>query len=185
MTVPGPEQTIREYLTAGRARVAAHPVSGAQGWQAETWMGGFDAIPETVQFGKMRGDSRRQVYLVSFETRAGRKMRFACLVRRDDAGAWRFAGCAGGGVDGSPQRGHAWVNLGGGWGPFYAGGAILEDGGEVARVRLRAADGTTLEDTVEDGLVLFITDDEMRRPVMAELIDRSGRVTSQHEAMGR
>jgi hypothetical protein len=87
-------------------------------------------------------------------------------------------------VDGSPHRGHAWVNLGGGWGPFYAGGAVLENGGEVVRVRLRAADGTTLEDTVESGLVLFITDDEMRRPILAELIDRSGQIMSQHTAMG-
>jgi hypothetical protein len=51
-------------------------------------------------------------------------------------------------------------------------------------VRLRAANGTVLEDTVEDGLVLFLTDDAVQVPIAAELLDRSGHVLSQHIAMG-
>lgn len=124
---------------------------------------------------------------MAFETQAGQRMRFTCCVRQDGAGEWQFAGAAGGGADGSPRRGHPWVNLGGGGWPrqFYAGGHVLEQGGEVvARVRLRAANGAVLEDTVEDGVVLFLTDDEVRMPVSAELLDRSGHVLSQHHAMG-
>jgi hypothetical protein len=87
-------------------------------------------------------------------------------------------------VNGNPHRGHPWVNLGGGGWPkqFYAGGQVLEHVGAV--VRLRAANGTVLEDTVEDGMVLFLTDAEVRLPVYAELVDPSGQIVSQHRAMG-
>ena len=53
------------------------------------------------------------------------------------------------------------------------------------RVRLRAANGTVLEeDTVDDDVVLFLTDEQVHVPVYAELLDRSGQVVLQHHAMG-
>jgi hypothetical protein len=81
---------------------------------------------------------------------------------------------------------YPWVNLGGGgWpGQFYAGGEVLFQEQEVVRVRLRAANGTELEDSVEDGIVLFVTDHEVRMPVYAELFDGGGNLVSQHRAMG-
>jgi hypothetical protein len=41
-----------------------------------------------------------------------------------------------------------------------------------------------LEDTVEDGVVLFLTDDAVQAPITAELLNRSGHGLSQHIAMG-
>jgi hypothetical protein len=186
MTSVSPEQVIRDYLSASSVLVASQPASGTSGWQSETSVGGLDARPETIQFGKMRALARRQVHAVTFTTQAGRRMRFICCVRQDGVGAWQFAGGAGGGADSGPHRGYPWVNLGGGgWlQQFYAGGQVLEEGAEVARVRLRAANGTVLEDTVEDGVVLFLTDDAVQMPVAAELLDGSGHVLSQHIAMG-
>jgi hypothetical protein len=186
MTSVGPEQVIRDYLTASSTLVASRQSAGASGWQSETSVGGLDARPETIQFGKMRALARRQVHAVTFETQAGRRMRFICCVRKDRAGKWQLMGGAGGDADSGSQRGHPWVNLGGGGRPqqFYVGGQVLEQGAEVARVRLRAANGTVLEDTVEDGVVLFLTDDAVQAPIAAELLDRSGHVLNQHIAMG-
>jgi hypothetical protein len=185
MTSVGPEQVIRDYLTASSALVARRLSSGASGWRSETSVGGLDARPETIQFGKMRALTRRQVHAVTFETQAGRRMRFICCVRQDKAGKWQLMGGAGGGGDSGPHRDHPWVNLGGGGGPlqFYAGGQVSEQGAEVVRVRLRAANGTVLEDTVEDGVVLFVTDDPVQAPIAAELLDRGGHVVRQHIAM--
>ena len=186
MTSVSPEQVIRDYLSASSVLVASQQSSGTSGWQSETSVGGLDARSETIQFGKMRALARRQVHAVTFTTQAGRRMRFICCVRQDGVGAGQFAGGAGGGVDSGPHRGYPWVNLGGGGWPqqFYAGGQVLEQGAEVARVRLRAANGTVLEDMVEDGVVLFLTDDAVQMPVAAELLDGSGHVVSQHTAMG-
>lgn len=135
----------------------------------------------------MRAADRRRAYVVTFETHSSQRMRFVCLVRQDDAGAWRFDAASGRSMDGAPQRGHPWVNLGGGGWPqrFYAGGQALEHGGGVARVRLRAANGVTLEDALdEDATVLFLSEDAVQLPISAELLDAAGQVVAQHTAMG-
>jgi hypothetical protein len=84
----------------------------------------------------------------------------------------------------APTRGHPWANLGGGGWPrqFYAGGAIEEDNGAAARVRLRSANGVELEDTVEVGEVLFLTDEAIQTPLEVELYDGSGNLAGSHTA---
>ena len=57
--------------------------------------------------------------------------------------------------------------------------ALEDEGRIVARARLRAANGITLEDSVEDGLALFLTDDAVTPPIEAELLDVGGAVVSQ------
>lgn len=186
MTSRSPEQVIRDYLSAPHVLVASQPTPGTTGWQAETSVGGCDARPQTIQFGKVRSIPQRQVHAVTFETLTGQRMSGAYSVHQDRTGEWQVAGGAGGGVNGSPRRDHPWVNLGGGGWPsrFYAGGHVLESGGAIVRVRLRAANGTVLEDTVDDELVLFLTDEPVHVPVYAELLDRNGQVVSQHNALG-
>lgn len=171
------EQVIREFLATGRKRSGAPPHAPE----------GFDARPASIHFGKMRQVGQRQLHAVTFENHAGQRMRFICCVRSDDAGVWRFDGGAGGHADSSPHRDHPWANLGGGGWPhqFYAGGQVLDDGGVVMRVRLRTANGVTLEDTVgEDGIVLFLNDDETHVPLSVELLDGGGQIVAQHQAMG-
>lgn len=134
-------------------------------------------------FGKSRGISGRQVHALTFEDRDGRTQSWACCARRDEAGEWHFEGGAGGGMrEGACVRGHPWTNLGGGGWPshFYAGGRVEESDGQVARVRLRAANGVMLEDTVDEGVVLFVTNEEVRLPLTVELLDARGEVVSQH-----
>lgn len=186
MTSRSPEQVIRDYLSAPRILVASQPTPGTTGWRAETSVGGGDARPQTIQFGKVRSIAQRQVHAVTFETLAGLRMHGAYAVHQDRTGEWQVAGGAGGAVNGSPRRGHPWVNLGGGGWPrqFYAGGHVLEHGGAIVRVRLRAANGTVLEDTVDDDVVLFLTDDPVHVPVDAELLDLNGQVVSQHHVLG-
>lgn len=184
----GPEQAIRDFLSAAGRPITPQADSGETGWRAEASSGGFDARPETVRFGKMRAAGRRRVYIVTCETQSGQRMRFICHVRQEESGVWRFDGASGGSADGAPQRrGHPWVNLGGGGWPqrFYAGGQVLEHGDTVARVRLRAANGVTLEDTLdEDAIVLFLAEDAVRLPISAELLDAAGQVVARRDALG-
>jgi hypothetical protein len=168
MGATNPEQVIRTYLTRPEAS------------------GGFEAIPTSFQFGKMRELGQRRLVVVTFATQTPWRMRFVCHLRQDDAGTWRFAGGAGGAVDGDPHRGQPWVNLGGGgWGDrpcaFYAGGQVLEHGGSVARVRLRSANGVLMEDTPgEYDLLLFLHDDPIELPLTVELLDSADQVITQH-----
>lgn len=186
MASRSPEQVIRDYLSAQRVSVTSQPIPGASGRRTETSTGGFDARPETIQFGKARRAPHCQVHAVTFETQDGQRMRFTCCVRQDSQGEWQFTGGAGGAADHDPQRSHPWINLGGGGWPnqFYAGGHVLEHAGEVVRVLLRAANGTVLEDSVEDGVALFLTDETVQLPLYAELVDAGGRIVSQHRALG-
>jgi hypothetical protein len=111
--------------------------------------------------------------------------RFTVALAQADDGVWQVMGCAGGSAEDPPEnaptRGHPWANPGGGDWPsqFYAGGAIEEDNG-VARVRLRSANGVELEETVESGEVLFMTDDAVQTPIEVELYDSSGNLVGRH-----
>jgi hypothetical protein len=184
MASGSPQDVIRTYLTSPRMVMTTQPVPDTVGWRAEVGWGGCDAKPETIHFVKARSIPGRQVHALTFETQAGQAMSYVCYVRQDDAGDWHFVGGAGGSANGSPQRDEPWVNLGGGGWPtqFYAGGHVLDDGKGVVRVRLYAANGVMLEDTVDDGLVLFLTDSMVKLPVEAQLMDASGALVSRHTA---
>jgi hypothetical protein len=89
----------------------------------------------------------------------------------------------GGGND--PNRGRPWVNLAG-WGwpaAFYGGGKVIGNGCETAnRVRLRFKNGVELEDTIDDGLVLFIADRAVNPPAAVDILDSAGLVIESHGA---
>ncbi|MHB8596926.1 MAG: hypothetical protein ACYDER_08950 [Ktedonobacteraceae bacterium] len=57
---------------------------------------------------------------------------------------------------------------------FWAGASFLDHSLDVERVRLIFREGIVLEDTVQDDLVLFITEEKVTRPFQAEFYDRSG-----------
>lgn len=179
-----PEQVMRDYLAQPRFVTSSHEEPPGSGWRAETGTGGLDARPETIQILKTRALDARRLYAVTFEDTRGRHMLFYCHIAQDTDGDWRFEGGAGGGTrDGGPHRGHPWIKLGGGGWPrrFYAGGAVVEDDGQtVARARLRAANGVTVEDRSEDGIALFLTDDTVTLPVETELLDATGAIVSRH-----
>lgn len=181
MAVVDPTQIIAAYVTEPRVLTSETPIGG--GWQQQTWRGGVGANASTICFLKDRSIPRRRVYAVLFETEGGQRMCWTGHVTQDDTGVWHMTGGAGGGDERGPARDQPWANLGGGDGDsdFYAGGTVLSMiGRDVARVRLRAANGTIMEDTVDDGVVLFITDQPVELPLHAELYDQAGTLVGQH-----
>ncbi|MGH2502256.1 MAG: hypothetical protein ACRDID_07045, partial [Ktedonobacterales bacterium] len=163
-----------------------HPPPSAAGWHAGISRDRLIARPDTIHFGKLRQTATRQLHVVTFENTAGLRMRLYCCVRSTAAGGWLFDGGAGGGVGGEPQRSQPWVNMGGGGGPnsFYAAGRVLADGGTTALVRLHAANGVALEDSVgDDRIVLFLSDNDVQVPLEVELWDAAGRLVARHQAM--
>lgn len=187
MPGPDPRQVIRDYLGPPSVFISDTPDPRGSGWHGGPSRGGMGADVTTMRFLKARGILRRQVHAVVFDTAEGRRMRFTCYLVQDDAGDWRFDGGAGGSADGAPVRADPSVNLGaGGWpASFYAGGAVVDNGVDVARVRLIAANGTIMEDTVDAGVVLFITDQLVERPIHVELYNQAGQMVAQHGAFER
>jgi hypothetical protein len=142
----------------------------------------------TLQFLKERSIPGRRVYIVVVEDTQGHTMHFTCYVEQDSNGNWQFRGAAGDGIVGSspgPVFERAWANLGGGGMPyhFYAGGFVANHEHNVARVRLNAKNGTTVEDTVEDGMVLFLTDQRVDLPIEAELYTHDGQLIYSHKVL--
>jgi hypothetical protein len=180
-----PQQVIIDFLSAPNIITSDTPAEGRNGWRTRISQGGMDARAETFRFIKERAIPRRRVHAVTFESEAGMPVLFICSLHQSDDGNWRFVGGAGGGYAGDPIPSQPWANLGGGGGPhtFYAGGRIL-GGQDIVRVSLTAANGTQLEDTVDDGVVLFLTDEEVQEPLQARLYDHAGNLVSQHQVWG-
>ena len=172
-------QAIIDQLSA-----PAVPISNKQsggGWRSVTSRG-IGARAETIQFGKQRSIPDHLVQFVTFEDIQGMKMDFTCYLIQADQGKWKFAGGAGGSGGQKAVREHPWVNLGGGGWPdhFYAGGHVIDNGLDIVRVRLVANNGTVLEDTVQDGIALFVTASRVELPLQAELYDREDRLVGSH-----
>ncbi len=136
----------------------------------------------TIHFIKERIIPGHQLYAIMFEDDAGQQYYGNCLLRQDTAGNWRIGGASWGA--GIPVRSQPWANLGGGDGSnFYAGGYVSDNGFNVARVRLIGDNGVVLEDTVENGQVLFLTDQHVETPVKIELYDDAGKSVGSHIAL--
>ena len=190
------KQVIIDYLSLPKGEVVSQPDSNAPPVQRDGhWVlpgtvrrgGGMGARASTIKFLKERSIAQRQVHAVTFEDETGQPFHFISFVTQDTQGRWHVEmGGGGGGGSGSPasgpRRNHPWANLaGGGWEDrFWAGGWVIDNGLDVTRVRLTGSNGQVLEDTVDDGLVLFVTDQKVRVPVQVELYNRSGELVGQH-----
>lgn len=188
MSYSGPKKAIIDHLAAppGRLISQSHPSSG--GLQSSIrGPGGEDADPDTVQFVKERGGPGRQLHFVHFSSRAGDRRRFVVGVVQQQNGRWEVRGYAGGG-DGDPPRDHPWINFGAwGWPRFFCGGGTVigTNSERAARARLLFADGTTVEDAVDAGIVLFMTEAPVRLPATVEILDGTGSVLTTYEAFER
>lgn len=149
-------------------------------WRGKVSTGGHDAKAETIKFHKERAIPCHQVHYVTFEDDDGISWHGTCYVTQDECGDWHFEGFAGGSGP-NPVRAQPWANLGGGWRDYlYAGGRVSDNGLDIARVRLVSNDGTVLEDTVDDGIVLFVCEHGVELPLQAELYDRAGNLVASH-----
>jgi hypothetical protein len=170
------KEAIRESLATVRAEVP-----GAEGGSVPLRL-----RADTLRFVKKRGSPTRQLWYVTCDGEGGPKGRtrwhWTVLACQDEPGRWSAQGVAGGSGD-PPVRGRAWANLGGNWGPggFSAGGTVEDSGQGVVRVRLTDAEGRTFEDTVDDRVVLFMSQEPVAMPMRVELYDADGRAVATEE----
>ncbi|MFI5274970.1 MAG: hypothetical protein ACHQ4H_18220 [Ktedonobacterales bacterium] len=119
---------------------------------------------------------------MTLELPNGMFTRSICCVKQDASGDWWPVGASSGTVNGRPAREQLWALLGGGGWPkqFYAGAYVDDD--SVTRMRLRAANGVVIDDTIDHGVALFVTDEEITLPIEAELYDARGTLIGQQIA---
>jgi hypothetical protein len=161
-------------LVSAGARIERQPFQGRP-WKADLG---------TLDFLKQRKVLGRRLFVVAFEAEHAHRgiTQMTALVRADRFGktwiARRITGASGSGeLPSSAPR----VNVGGSWGGhgFCGGGRVDAAGADVARVRMRFANGVELEDDTEGGWVLFFTDRPVERPnAEVELLDSEGEVVS-------
>lgn len=169
-----PRHAIREWL--GEFRGPWHPPR----------TGPSRMRPETVRFVRSKDLPPRQMWFVTCEADGGsrgtERWHWTGEASRDHEGRWTAYGVSGG-SGGACLRGRPWANLGGNWGRrgFRAGGTVEDAGAGIARVRLTDREGRTFEDTVENGVVLFSSEEPVATPMRLELIDANGHVVDTDE----
>ena len=148
---------------------------------------GVKADPPTIQLLRERSIPGHQLYAVTFRDVVGQPHSGHCVIEQDKAGDWRVSGGSWSKSTQLPERAYPWISLSGGGGfghAFYACGNVHAQGRTITRVRLVSKNGVELEDTVEDGLVLFLTDQAIVLPVQVELYDDTNTLVSRHKALG-
>jgi hypothetical protein len=178
------EQAIVDYLAGepGPARQAGPP--GPGGWVAFTPSGGPGADLATIQFRKSRTFPDCQLHWVTFSSQAGRPTHAFFRAWPEPDGSW-LVNHIGGGSGGGPYRNRPWVNFTAQWndGLFAAGGEVTGDGAQQAHlVRLRFADGTSIEDRVENGVVLFFVSPGVAFPARVDILDNAAVSLASYDA---
>jgi hypothetical protein len=149
------------------------------GWTSSThYGGGPGADPATIQFVKTRTFPSCQMHYVRFTNRF-RKIPCVSVIRtwREEGGRVSVGPLGGGGAD-EPAREDPWVNMTAGWtaNRFMGGGSVIGDGAENASlVRLTFTNGAVADDTVENGVVLFVLEPvEVVMPAVVTVLDATG-----------
>jgi hypothetical protein len=147
----------------------------------------FRVLAETISPLKRRASASRQLWYVTCEAedQDGQRQPWHWIVETSlgEFGRWKAHGVAGGSGSDLPRKGFPWANLGGGWGRtgLLAGGTVEDAGNDVRRVRLTDAKGNAMEDAVDDGIVLFISDEPVAMPMRVDLYDAAGHVVATHD----
>ena len=190
MTGKDPKQVIIEYISQplGPIEPASPLPPGFERKEPQGIMrkdGGLGAKVQTIRFLQERSLPDLQLHAVTFENEDGQQEYYFWCVRQDMPGHWWSAGGANFHPTENILRGRPWVNLAGGWNRdfLWAGGRVLDNGLDVVRVRLISENGIELEDTVQDGLALFLSNRWVERPLQVELYDRSGKLVGTHQAL--
>lgn len=181
-----PRQAIIDAITgpAGHRSVTRQSPGGLQ----SVLVRGGPLVParaDSITFLKERGLGRHRLYAVSYVDQEGRSHLDYVGVTQAPEGSWHRSGGAGGSGQG-PLRERPWVNFAGWWGPqiFCAGGQVIGTDAQLAgRVELTFSDGTTLGDSVEDQLVLFLEERSLTPPATARIFDAHGELIAQHPAL--
>ncbi len=183
-----PRQTVIDVLSApigtpddSLSIVGAHgPREGSM-----RTSGGMGAIASTIRILKERTIPLHYASLVTFEDVQGQAWEFVCFVVQEGQHNWVFK--SGGSVSQNNVEGQPYVALGGGWGEggFAAGGHVHANGANIVRVDIVSVDGIIFDDTVDENLVLFVTDrEDIFPPVRALLYDNAGVLVNSHIVFG-
>lgn len=181
MTESSPKQAIIEYVGSsfGVLQLSSRSLMNDQMQEAAE----PTAKVVTVHFFQERSLPHRQVHKVAFENETGQQEHWLCFLMQDEQGRWHVQAAANiAEVKDSPIRNYPWANLAGGGkvDEFWAGGYVIDNGLGVERVRLIAENGSVLEDTPQEGLVLFVTNQKVRMPLQVELYDHSENLVGTH-----
>jgi hypothetical protein len=184
MSLTAAEQAAFDHLVAqpGPVTWASPPSPG--GWMALTRdPGGAGADPATVQFAKTRAFPGCQLHEADFATHDGHPQHMLLRTWQQPDGSWAADPIGGGGSAG-PYRSRPWVNFAAAWNAhlFAAGGHVTGQGAEAARlVRLTFADGTSIKDTVDNGVVLFFTSPGVTFPAKVEILGTAGNTLADYD----
>jgi hypothetical protein len=173
--------------TDAEAAIVAHLVTepgvalatntGPSGVTSSIVGGGLGADPATVVVQRTRELPTCQMHSVAFTNQQGLAVEWVIRTTQNPDGSWVVAPVGGGSVGGAPRSNKPWVNFAAGFGPdgFTAGGRVEDTGSEDAvQVRLVFKDSFTMDDRVENGIVLFFEARRVRFPADAEILDRQG-----------
>ena len=141
-----------------------------------------NAKATTIRFLQQRSLPHRQIHAVTFDNKKGQQ-HWLCVVTQDEQGHWSLqsAGPLGEAMNSLTQN-SPWVNLaaGNGENTSWAGGSVITHGFDIKRVRLISMDGNTIEDTVQDGLVMFLASQPFQWSLQVELYDAKEAIVGSH-----
>src|SRR6266849_1153758 len=185
---PYPKQAVIEDLSnATSTPTHAREVLRAQGLIARA---------ATIRFLKVCSRQYHQLHAVTFENELGQERTCLCFIGQQESGLWQvitilFIGTENVLTEQEQDTRRPWVRISGGIGkvplparyPFrpwglWGGVEVIDHSFDVTRVRLVSSDGLVFEDQVEHGLVLFLVEQSVQRPVEAQLYNRSGMLVS-------
>ncbi len=140
----------------------------------------FQARKGTFQFFRSRLLPNSQLHEVTFENNRGEHQRFLCLAVQEPDGTWQMVlSCNISGINHVLRSGdEPHVELGGS--NLWMGGYVVDCGQGVTHVRLVSGNGNILEDTVQDGLVVFAPEQGIPLPIQVELYDSAGNLVGTH-----
>lgn len=184
MSWTGAEQAVCDHLAATPGPVTWVSPPSPGGWAASARSGGgAGADPATIRFRKSRAFPGCQLHDVHFITRDGRPQEMLARTWQEPDGSW-VAAPIGGGDGRGPYRSRPWVNFAAQWNAqlFAAGGHVTgQRAGAAHLVRLTFADGTALEDLVDNGVALFFASPGVAFPARVEILDAAGDVLAEYD----
>ena len=175
------ETGMRDAVVTHLVQLPAPPEGTVQasrsGWSSSIrYGGGPGANPATIEFVKTRSFPTCQLHSVNFVNHRGWMMHDLIKTWLEPEGSWRVQ-VLGGGAGPDPHRSRPWVNFCAGFGPqdFSGGGHVVGDGAEKATsVRLKFANDILIEDTVDNGVVLFFEPRTVVAPADVSVVDENG-----------
>ena len=182
------QKAVLDYLVKEATVTRRDCRPSPSGWTSSTvYADGQGADPATIEFAKTKVFPVCELHQVNFTNQEGRSMGLLVKTWQDDDGTLTVWPVGGGEGGNRLRRNRPWVNFAAGFGAdgFVGGGWVIGDGSEQASsVRLTFANGVTIEDTVDHGVVLFFEALRLETPAIVEILDGNGLALVTYEEFG-